>query len=348
MPFNEFVLYRSSHFANEHHVLIVCNIPQKLPSVEIPSSLEIVYAGKDFLNIRRIVKKQIKRCLESREEYIIHLHQVSSALRVQVAMLGTGFRKKVLFTTHSTYSGYPLHNKFRSYVNGLMARYVTCVSNTSYEGYPSSLKWLKGDRIMPVQNGVDTERMDKLLKDESPVNDKVVTFAYAARMATIKNHDFLLDVAKVVNSNVRFLFMGVESQHILQRIRDEHLEDRIITTGLIPRQEVFRRLKSCDYYISSSLLEGLPISVLEGMYSGLASVLSDIPQHREISSACDFYKLLPFDKTEWITVINQMAEKPYAYRRVLGEKAKQYVLENFSLKSMHEKYSELYNKLSKE
>lgn len=348
MPFNEFVLYRASHFPEEKHTLIVCNIPQPLPKVVIPSSLEIIYAGKNFVTIRQIVKKEIKKCKDNNEYYLFHLHQVSSALRIELAMLGTGFRKKVLFTVHNTFTGYPFHNKVRSYMNGLLARYVTCVSNTAYEGYPSSLKRLKGKRVIPIQNGVDTERMDKLLTSNPRKDGTLVTFAYVARMASIKNHVYLLDVAKEIKDNVRFLFIGAKEPRIMKQIKEEHLDDKIITTGLIPRQEVFERLQSSDYYISSSTLEGLPVSLLEGMYAGLPSVISDIPQHKEVCNDCEFYKLLPFNKSLWISTINQLAELPLDKRKELGEKAKRYIYNNFSLKSMHEKYTEIYQKLSKE
>lgn len=349
MPFNEFVLYRAKHFQEEQHVLIVCNSPKPLPDVDIPSSLKIIYAGKKLARIRDVVSKEILKCKESNKEYLIHLHQVSSAMRVQIAMLGTGFRKKVLFTTHNTFSGYPFHNKVRSYFNGLLARYVTCVSISAYNGYPRSLIRLKGQRVLPVQNGVDTERIDLMLGDWKKEKDKeTVTFTYVARMANIKNHDFLLEVAKEVNHNVRFLFIGSENPQIIQRIHDERLDDRIITTGLIPRNEVFRRLVQSDYYISSSVLEGLPVSILEGMYCGLPCVVSDIPQHKEITPTCDFQTLLPFDKEVWVSTINKLSQVPYEIRIGLGEKAKHFVKENFSLESMHKKYSELYNILSKE
>lgn len=348
MPFNEFVIYRAKHFQDERHVLIVCNKPKPLPNVEIPASLEIKYAGKHLLKIRNLVSGEIHKCKEANEDYLIHLHQVSSAMRVQLAMLGTGFRRKVLFTTHNTFSGYPFHNKVRSYFNGLLARYVTCVSITAYNGYPKTLKRLKGQRVMPVQNGVDTERIDLLLGDlKKEKQGEEVIFAYAARMASVKNHDFLLDVAKEVNPKVRFLFMGSENPRIIQRIHEEGLDNRIITTGLIPRNEVFSRLRKSDYYISSSVLEGLPVSLLEGMYCGLACILSNIPQHNEITSSCDFQTLLPLEKELWISTINQMSEVPYEKRIELGEKARHFVKENFSLESMHKKYTELYNKLSK-
>ena len=80
-------------------------------------------------------------------------------------MLGTGFRKKTIFTVHSTFSGYALHNKIQSYFNGVMARYVACVSEASYAKYPKSLKQKKVDQIFAIRNGVDVDRIDGVLSE---------------------------------------------------------------------------------------------------------------------------------------------------------------------------------------
>ena len=41
-------------------------------------------------------------------------------------------------------------------------------------------------------------------------------------------------------------------------------------TGWLPRAEVLRRLAGCHLYMQTSLWEGLPIALLEGMVLGLA------------------------------------------------------------------------------
>ena len=84
------------------------------------------------------------------------------------------------------------------------------------------------------------------------------------------------------------------------------------------------------------------------MYCGLACIVSDIPQHKEITSLCDFQTLLPLEKDIWVSTINRLSKIPYETRIEQGEKARNFVKENFSLESMHKKYTELYNKLSKE
>lgn len=346
MPFNEFVIWRARHYREQRQVLIVCDKKGVLPQVDIPVNVEIVRCSKKLSSIKNVIKETVKQCENEKYCYAIHLHQVESGLLSQLTLLGTGLRKKILFTTHNTFSGYPFHNKVRSYINGLFAHYVSVVSNSAYAEYPRSLKYIKGNRIIPIQNGVDTERIDNLLVSSPQKHEGRIIFVYVARMVPVKNHGFLLDVLKKVkNTKVCFEFIGAKDENIEKRVKEEGLSDRVIMTGLIPRNEVFRKLQEAHYYISSSVLEGLPVSLLEGMYVGLPAIVSDIPQHAEISSDSPFISLLPLDVDLWVKNINDMTSLPITDIIERGKRAKKYVKENFSLERMHHQYDEIYNKI---
>lgn len=118
-------------------------------------------------------------------------------------------------------------------------------------------------------------------------------------------------------------------------------------TGLVPREQVYRLLKQSNVYISSSTLEGLPVSVLEAMYSGLPCILSDIPQHREVAKECSAVKVLPFEANVWARCIKEFSEIPIANLSILGLSCKEHVLENFTLESMHKKYDLIYKDIRK-
>lgn len=345
MPFNEFVIYRASHYSNERQILIICGAKRDLPEVKIPGNLEIIYAGRNLKNIRKTIQNAIAELKEANIPFVIHIHQVQSGFLAQMAMLGTGFRKKTLFTVHSTFSGYKLHNKLLSFVNALLADRITCVSNTSYQDYPAFIKRIKNDRIQGVQNGVDTERIDAILSTTVPALHDGIDFIYVARMIPLKNHGFLVDVLKRCDKRVHFTFVGAEDADRTIRHKAEELgvSDRITFTGLIPRNEVFRQLQNADYYISSSTLEGLPVSVLEAMYCGLPCVLSDIPQHREVAE--DKATILPYDVTSWANEINRLAELSVKERAEQSAQVKDYAAKNFSLAKMHENYDVIYRQL---
>ncbi len=343
MPFNEFVLYRANHFKNEKQLLVICNKPRPLPKVDIPENLEIEYIGGNPLKWRSILCGILSRY--EKNTYAIHLHQAGLSMKLLLAMIGTGFRKKVVFTIHSTFTGYKLHNKIRSYADGLLSRYVVCCSNASYANYPDSLKRLKRDRVLSIQNGVDTDRIDGILDRVKEKNLEGIVFAYVARMIPLKNHNFLIEVAKRTSPRAKFLLIGKENKSIVQRIKAEGIEEKFEVTGLISRNEVFERLRNADVYLSTSTLEGLPVSVLEGMYAGMPALLSDIPQHKEVAIDKEFVSILPFDEEQWVNEINRLAGMSKEKLKLLGDESRAYVKENFSLAAMHKKYDEIYEKL---
>lgn len=349
MPFNEFVLYRAKHYLDEKPILIICNSPKTLPQVEIPQNLKIIYAGKNVFHIRKVIKGVIRECKKSGMPYLFHLHQVQSALLSEVAMLGTGFRKKVLFTVHNTFTGYSLHNKILSFLNSAFAQRITCVSKAAYLGYPRIIKKLKKSRILPVQNGVDTERIDDILNfEKEKVCSATIDFMYVARMVPVKNHKFLIEVLKRTNKNIRFIFVGLEDPdgEIRKLAKVYKVDDRVVFTGLIPRNEVFERLAQADAYISSSVLEGLPISVLEAMYCSLPCFLSDIPQHKEIKEKTDdALTILPLTINRWVEELNKFAALSKEQRNRMGEKNRINVKKYFSLERMHKEYSRTYKVL---
>ena len=345
MPYNEFVLYRAKHYKEEKQHLIICNSHNDRVDENIPDNLKIDYIGSNCLRWRKSLIKIISFYKKNKQPYVVHLHQAGPSMKLLLLMMGTGFNNKVVFTVHSTYSGYPIHNKIRSFIDGMLSRYVVCCSKCSFASYPRILKIIKQQRIVAIQNGVDISRIEETVSTVKRKPHDGVVFVFVARMVPIKNHRLILDIAHKTSPNVSFLLIGDEDKEIVRRIKEEHLEDKIVVTGLIPRPKVFEMLMNSDIYISPSTLEGLPVSVLEGMYIGLPAVLSDIPQHQEIASRCDFVNIIPTEPEEWIKTINDWAEKDRGYFLEMGAKSRDYVKSNFSLEKMHEQYDEIYNKL---
>lgn len=348
MPFNEFTIYRANAFHNEKNILIIFGTKKKLPKVQIPDSLKIYYADSNINKLKNIVKKVILNETD-KDGYVIHLHQVKSGFATQLALLFTKYKKYTVFTVHSTYPGYSIHNKILSISTAVFSKYITCVSNTSYEKYPKIIKIIKKDRIVAIQNGVDTKRIDSRKRSSEYDNHKEVIFAYVARIIPIKNQDFLINVIKNTKSNTKFVFIGNDdstyAKIFKEKCRQNKIEDRITITGLISRSEVYDYLQKSDVYISTSRLEGMPISVLEAAYIGLPLIISDIQQHRELAKNEKNISILPFDTDSWISEINLYASMPIKERKKIGASCKKYVYENYSLDKMHNNYTNLYEKI---
>lgn len=346
MPYNEFVLYRNANYSNEKQIILLTGKEISIPKDNIPDSLLIYRVGKNPFTIRRTIKRIVKEAKANGDTYLIHLHSIRGSFAVLCGIFFTSYRKHTIYTIHSTYSGFRLHNKFFCFLNSLFSNYTVCVSLCSYNSLPKSIKRLKENHVLVIQNGVNTDRIDCALSsyEQSDISSNKIKFIYVARLIPLKNHKFLIDVLKNTSDDVEFIFVGLEdkNQTIREYAKQCCVSDRIDFKGLVPREDVYQLLNKADVYISSSTLEGLPVSVLEAMYCGLPCILSNIPQHREIQSSGEGVVLLNFNTFDWAQSINKFVNLPKKELKEIGQKNREYVTERLSLSKMHFNYDSVY------
>lgn len=349
MPYNEFILYRDRRYSNEKQILLLTGSNIIIPHNEIPKSLEIHKVGKNPLKIRKELKAIHNRIRESGYTYIIHLHSIRGSFFTLIAMTGLTKKSHTVYTIHNTYTGFKLHNKILSFCDAVLSNYTTCVSETAYRSFPKLAKKMKGTHILTLHNGVNTDRIDFFMKnfEAERRDDDTISFIYVARFIPVKNHKFLIDVIAKSNAKCKYIFVGLEDKnHLIRKYAEKKgVIDRIDFTGLIPREKVYEMLSEADVYVSPSMLEGLPISVLEGMYCGLPVILSDIPQHREIAGNNSFISLVGFDVDAWASEINSFCNMTHVERNAIANKCKNLAKQQFSLDNMHKKYDAIYKRI---
>ena len=344
MPFNEFVLYRRTHYLEEKQIVFLLFKNKSDDSVKIPDDIDVYYIGKN----RKLLAETAKRLTnETREQgipIVFHIHEAKSVLLFNVA---TKFRycNKIVYTLHSTYKNYPLHNKVFSILASMLCKKIVCVSGTSLKYYPRILKLMLGDKVVAISNGVDVERIDKIREESNYIKAEKLGFTaiYVARLVPLKRHKILLDAVRSL-SDVRLLFIGtgpLESE-LRQYVREIGIEERVEFMGLMPREDVFRHLLQADLYVSSSSYEGLPVGVLEAMACGKPCLVSNIEQHREIKDkvssliTCDD---APDCWTEKLTLLSAMNQEQLFE---IGDYNRRGVKESYSLVEMHKKYNAAY------
>lgn len=349
MPFNEFVLFRNIHLIDEKQVILLTGNEIDLTDNQIPDNIDIHKVGKNPFKIYKHLKSIIKKAVSNGNSYVVHLHSIRGSFSTLLGILFSKIKKHTIYTIHSTYNGFRFYNKIFCFFNSLFSNYTTCVSQTSYNCMPSLVRKIKKDHILPLQNGVNIERIDNIIYQKNKRNDNIFTLAYIARFVPIKNHKFLIDVLAELPNKIHFVFIGTEDSKnaIREYATRKGVEDRIEFTGLISREEVYKKLKEVDAYISSSTLEGLPISVLEAMYSSLPCLLSNISQHKEIGENVEGVFLLDFDVKQWVEIIEKISNVNDKMLSDYGNNCKKHVIDCFSLEKMHNKYDLLYSKIEK-
>ncbi len=140
--------------------------------------------------------------------------------------------------------------------------------------------WPEG-RIEVVPNGVDLERFRPAENVVARDGTALVVVA-VARLVEIKGLQHLIAaVAQApadVRSRIRLRLCGTgpyESE-LRRRAREAGLEAQVDFAGLVPYERIPEELRGADVFALPSLQEGLPLSLLEAMASGLPVVASAV------------------------------------------------------------------------
>jgi glycosyltransferase involved in cell wall biosynthesis len=75
---------------------------------------------------------------------------------------------------------------------------------------------------------------------------------------------------------------GTERARLESLVRERGLGEAVRLTGDLPREEVARRLRGADVFVTLSVTDGLSTSLIEAMACGLVPVVSDIPGNRAV------------------------------------------------------------------
>jgi glycosyltransferase involved in cell wall biosynthesis len=226
-------------------------------------------------------------------------------------------------------------------------RRVVCCGRACFESYPGFYKWLAGNRLCFIPNGVNIDRVDRVI--EKPLRyspNGHYTVASVGRLIPIKNHLSVLSAfQQSADQASRLVFIGEGHLRglLVRAIKDRDLAEQVELTGLIPRDRVFERLRKADVVISASRGEGLPNAVIEAMACGCPVILSDIAPHREIAGGADFIPLIPPDDVAgFAREMQRYKQMPAAARAEIGAKCRKLIEARFSLAAMHKSYEEVY------
>ena len=141
--------------------------------------------------------------------------------------------------------------------------------------------------IEVVPNGANLtsfHNAEPLSRSDFGYKDDDILLVYAGRIAPEKNLEFLLQafagVAQVV-PNVHLLIIGGGQKEHVEAIKplpsELGIQDRVRFVGLVPYNQLPSHLAMCDVFVTASVTEVHPFSVIEAMGTGLPVVGIDSP-----------------------------------------------------------------------
>ena len=137
-------------------------------------------------------------------------------------------------------------------------------------------------RVQIVGNSADISLFKPLKKDKN-------LFISIGNLRWQKNYITLIKAFKIfkeINPNARLVIFGEgPERNILEnKIKELKLENSIFLKGYCNHLEIAKTLSKSYIYIQSSISEGLPKSILEGVAAGCPIVATDVGSCKEITN----------------------------------------------------------------
>ncbi|MBK7341147.1 MAG: glycosyltransferase [Saprospiraceae bacterium] len=137
-------------------------------------------------------------------------------------------------------------------------------------------------KVMFIPNIVN----QKISTNENPrLLPKPYSAVYLGRLNESKNVKILIEAFALVVQSIpqailKIVGAGPLEKELKQKVINSNLTEHIEFLGYT--QNVSETLSNAQLFVSLSIVEGMPNSVLESAFHGTPMILSDIPQHRSI------------------------------------------------------------------
>ena len=277
---------------------------------------------------------------------IIHAHGKGAGLIARIVNIF--LRRKLIYTFHGIH--YKCHNFLRRnlyllYENilGILDTIKIFVSKSEKE-YAMNLNIKIGNNSTIINNGVINRKIKEIIKTSKDLSkikkNKKINVISVCRLVNQKNIIEIVEIAKIL-PNINFLILGdgdlyEEIKNIIssRNIRNVFLKGR--------KKNVFKYLYSADIYLSTSLYEGLPLSIIESMSIGLPIIASNVIGNKDtIENGKSGYLYDLNDINMAAKYINLLAND-YSLRENLGNLAFKRQRKLFSFNKMIFSYEKLY------
>lgn len=257
---------------------------------------------------------------------------------------------KLIHTEHSIVEGPPRRYWLEKALS-LMTDHTIAVSESVKNGMVVKAL-INRNNITVIDNGIDTERYrpDEKKRKEARkalnIKPNEIAIGIVARLELVKNHALLIDAFEIVhsgNENVKLIIVGDGSirTELEKRARALSANEKILFLG--ERKDIGYVMNALDIFVLSSLSEGMSLTLLEAMSSGLATVATAVGGNVSTIKDGETGVLVKSeDIQEMATTIEKLAQSEHERIR-LGENARNKILKKYSETVMTNKYMELYS-----
>jgi glycosyltransferase involved in cell wall biosynthesis len=242
--------------------------------------------------------RSIRNWLKTHQPDVVHTHSSKAGILGRQAAKGLS-KTRVIHTVH----GLPYHryqsrlvNRVYRWIEARAAKQsdaILCVADAMTaqalaagvgrpEQYTTVYSGMDVSRFIDRPAGADAFRQSLSLPEGA------VLITQVARLAELKGHDDLLDLAgQVDDPRIHFCFVGDGHfrGRLEQRIEAEGLTGRVHLTGLLPPTEIPAVMHASDIVIHCSYREGLARALPQALLAGKPVITYDVDGASEVVPA---------------------------------------------------------------
>ena len=279
-----------------HTVELACNLDDPLPEkvAELGCTTHHIPFSRSPLSGENVkAYRKLKKLLSEQHYDIVHTHTPNASAIVRLAC--RPLRKqgiKVFYTAHGFhfYDGAPLKNWLMFYpVEKFLSRWTDVLITINREDYQRAKEKFHAEKTVYIPGvGLDTERFgtynmreEKRLELGIPSDAKVLLTV--GELNANKNQSVVIRaMAKLDDESLHYVLCGQgENERVLRLLAEElGVAERVHFLGF--RKDVPEIDTAADIYLCPSFREGLNVSIMEAMASGLPVICSDIRGNRDL------------------------------------------------------------------
>ncbi len=337
------------HFATEDAE------PEKWPECqEVP--LPCIYKSQGYTIPTLKSSKVLSQALEKLKPDIVHASLTLSPLDFLLPEICQELNLPLVATFHAQFDSKPRNIKsgtqflaYQLYAH-FLAHYDRVIIFSEIQRDLLVRLGIPGPKIVVIPNGVDVDKYCPGISNlKSELNAHRI-FLYLGRISTAKNVESLLKAWKhsYMGNNSRLVIVGDGPLAPSLQMFYEDVEGISWFGYVSNEQQRIEILRGADVFILPSLVEGLSLALLEAMSCGLACVATDAGADGEVLEKGAGVILNTHNVTGQLQTLLPLFRDHPELTTLLGKKARQRVLERYTLNRNIAQLEMLYAEVLKE
>jgi glycosyltransferase EpsD len=277
------------HYASSgEEEVLDCDVHYKIPFSRSPFNISNFMATS-----------QLKKIIDDQDFELIHTHTPMGSVVTRLAAVSARSKgTRVIYTAHGFhfFKGAALMNWIIFYsIEKIMAKFTDTIITINKEDYLRVSNNFHSDVEYIPGVGIDTSKFDAVMTNSEKVRlrqslglkQSDFLLIYVAEISKRKNQLWLIDSLSnflLENPSVHLLLVGKDSlnNECTSFAKDLKLSSQVHILGY--RKDIPQLMKISNLAVSASKQEGLPMNIIEAVYLGLPTVVTDCRGNRDIIS----------------------------------------------------------------